>query len=105
MERKIRSGKRIADYFPEFEQFRQSPHTESYFDQCDWTKKFIQQKLIDITQEPIKCSTRNRLDGATRDCYYHFTVATDTTCIQKVFNDIHRLILDENINSAAASLL
>lgn len=105
MERKIRSGKRIVDYFPEFEKFRQSPNAESYFDECDWTKKFIQQKLVDITQEPIKSSTRKRFDSSTRECYYHFTVATDTGCIRKVFNDIHRMILHENINGATVSLL
>lgn len=105
MERKIRSGKNIADYFPEFEEFRRSPQAESYFDQCDWTKKFIKQKLIDITREPIRRSTRCHLDGTLRECYYHFTVATDTGCIRKVFNDIHQLILKENIENAAMNLL
>ncbi|KNC29201.1 Guanine nucleotide-binding protein G(f) subunit alpha [Lucilia cuprina] len=99
MERKIRAGKHIVDYFPEFEQFRNSPQAESYFDECDWTKKFIKQKLIDITQEPVKRPSRNHMHNSKRECYYHFTVATDTSCIRKVFNDVHQMILHENMAS------
>ncbi|XP_037936509.1 guanine nucleotide-binding protein G(f) subunit alpha [Teleopsis dalmanni] len=99
MERKILSGKHIVDYFPEFEDFCKQPQAESCFDECDWTKKFIQQKLIDITQEPIKRTSRNRIDYTQRECYYHFTVATDTSCIRKVFNDVHQMILHENMAS------
>ena len=99
MERKIRAGKHIVDYFPEFEEFHNRPQAESYFDECDWTKKFIKQKLIDITQEPVKRPSRNHMNNSKRECYYHFTVATDTSCIRKVFNDVHQMILHENMAS------
>ncbi|XP_013113950.1 guanine nucleotide-binding protein G(f) subunit alpha [Stomoxys calcitrans] len=98
MERKIASGKHIVDYFPEFEEFCNSPQAESCFDECDWTKKFIKQKLIDITEEPVKRPSRNLINHQTkRECYYHFTVATDTCCIRKVFNDVHQMILHDNL--------
>ncbi|KAI9587233.1 guanine nucleotide-binding protein G(f) subunit alpha isoform X1 [Glossina fuscipes] len=101
MERKIRTGTHIVDYFPEFEEFCNSPQAENYFDECDWTKKFIKQKLIDITQEPVKRPSRNKMDYSKRECYYHFTVATDTSCIRKVFNDVHQMILHEHMASVA----
>uniref|UniRef100_A0A1B0F9L2 Guanine nucleotide-binding protein G(F) subunit alpha n=1 Tax=Glossina morsitans morsitans TaxID=37546 RepID=A0A1B0F9L2_GLOMM len=101
MERKIRTGTHIVDYFPEFEEFCNSPQAENYFDECDWTKKFIKQKLIDITQEPVKRPSRNKMDYSKRECYYHFTVATDTSCIRKVFNDVHQMILHEHMSNVA----
>ncbi|XP_075159883.1 G protein alpha subunit f isoform X2 [Haematobia irritans] len=98
MERKISAGKHIVDFFPEFEDFCKSPQAESCFDECDWTKKFIKQKLIDITEEPVKRPSRNLANNHTkRECYYHFTVATDTCCIRKVFNDVHQMILHDNL--------
>ncbi|XP_073843928.1 G protein alpha subunit f isoform X1 [Musca autumnalis] len=98
LRRKIAAGKHIVDYFPEFEDFCNSPQAESCFDECDWTKKFIKQKLIDITEEPVKRPSRNLINhNSKRECYYHFTVATDTSCIRKVFNDVHQMILHDNL--------
>ncbi|XP_030385989.1 guanine nucleotide-binding protein G(f) subunit alpha [Scaptodrosophila lebanonensis] len=104
MERKIRAGKHIVDYFPEFEDFCKRPQQDNCFDECDWTKMFIKQKLIDITQEPFKRTSRHRhVDYTQRECYYHFTVATDTRCIRDVFSDVQQMILTDNL--AASSLL
>ncbi|XP_067646117.1 guanine nucleotide-binding protein G(f) subunit alpha isoform X1 [Eurosta solidaginis] len=97
MERKIRAGKHIVDYFPEFEDFCNSTQDGNYFSESDWTKRFIQQKLIDITHEPFKRNSRNNVDYSRRECYYHFTVATDTCCVRKVFNDVHQMILHQNM--------
>ncbi|XP_055382519.1 guanine nucleotide-binding protein G(f) subunit alpha isoform X1 [Condylostylus longicornis] len=100
MERKIRAGKRIGDYFPEYEEFRKSPGKNgNFFDECDWTKNFIKQKLIDITNQPLRRPSRLGLDDVPRECYYHFTVATDTNNIRKVFTDVHNMILSENLAS------
>ncbi|XP_033242216.1 guanine nucleotide-binding protein G(f) subunit alpha isoform X1 [Drosophila miranda] len=99
MERKIRAGKHIVDYFPEYEEFCKRPQQDNCFDECDWTKMFIKQKLVDITQEPFKRHSRNNSDLITseRECYYHFTVATDTRCIREVFSDVQKMILSENM--------
>ncbi|XP_017087486.2 guanine nucleotide-binding protein G(f) subunit alpha [Drosophila bipectinata] len=105
MERKIRAGKHIVDYFPEYEDFCKRPQQDNCFDESDWTKMFIKQKLVDITQEPFKRHSRNQVDLGTseRECYYHFTVATDTRCIKDVFCDVQKMILSENV--AGTSLL
>ncbi|KAM8710028.1 hypothetical protein ACLKA7_016771 [Drosophila subpalustris] len=107
MERKIRAGKHIVDYFPEFEDFSKRPQQQqSCFDECDWTKMFIKQKMVDITQEQFKRNSRNQCDFSysERECYYHFTVATDTRCIRDVFSDVQQMILSENMNMAGSSL-
>ncbi|XP_022215305.2 guanine nucleotide-binding protein G(f) subunit alpha [Drosophila obscura] len=100
MERKIRAGKHIVDYFPEYDEFCKRPQQDNCFDECDWTKMFIKQKLVDITQEPFKRHSRNNSDLITseRECYYHFTVATDTRCIREVFSDVQKMILSENMS-------
>ncbi|KAH8415628.1 hypothetical protein KR222_006801, partial [Zaprionus bogoriensis] len=101
MERKIRAGKHIVDYFPEFEEFSKRPQQlQSCFDESDWTKMFIKQKMIDITQEQFKRNSRNQSDFSysERECYYHFTVATDTRCIRDVFSDVQQMILSENMS-------
>lgn len=46
MERKIRAGKCIGDYFPEYFEFIQSPKSGNYFNDCDRTKAYIQHKVI-----------------------------------------------------------
>lgn len=100
MENKIRAGKSIGDYFPDYENFKKSPNKEgNFFDECDWTKNFIKQKLIDITMEPPKRLSRLAVDYIPRECFYHFTIATDTNNIRKVFNDVHNMILTDNLTS------
>ncbi|EDW79238.1 uncharacterized protein Dwil_GK25662 [Drosophila willistoni] len=103
MERKIRAGKHIVDYFPEFEEFQSRRQQNNLFDESDWTKMFIKQKMVDITQEPFKRNSRNQTDYSSteRECYYHFTVATDTRCIRDVFSDVQQMILSENVSGLA----
>lgn len=48
MEGKIRSGKRIGDYFGDYKNFRITPKDGNVFDECDRTRCFIRQKLIVI---------------------------------------------------------
>lgn len=49
-------------------------------------------------QEPKRSRFHSKENGA-REVYYHFTVATDTSNIRKVFNDVHDMILMENMNN------
>lgn len=50
----------------------------------------------DVTQQPARRLSRAHTQ---RECYYHFTVATDTTNIRKVFHDVHNMILTDNLTS------
>lgn len=49
--------------------------------------------------EPPPRRTSEQSTHTTRECYYHFTVATDTNNIRRVFNDVHNMILTENLTN------
>ncbi|CAD7082823.1 unnamed protein product [Hermetia illucens] len=98
MERKIQAGKSIGQYFPEYEEYKRLSKGGNFFDESDRTKHFIKQKLVDITLEPPRRVSRIA-DCTPRECFYHFTVATDTNNIRRVFNDVHNMILTENLAS------
>lgn len=46
MEMKIRSGKRMEDYYPDFKDFKISANEGNVFDECDRLRLFIKHKLI-----------------------------------------------------------
>lgn len=95
LENKIRQGKSIAPYFPEYENY------DAEGDEYTRTKLFIRNMFVNITQkkyERKKLSTSTNkfivLEGSRqRECYFHFTTATDTENIKTVFNDVHQMIL------------
>lgn len=104
LQEKINAGKRIRDYFPEFEQFRLSSQKEcqrfNSFDEFQKTQFFIRQKLIEITQETPKRISNLKtpiFDRPKRDVFFHFTIATDTDNVRKVFEDVHDIILKKNL--------
>ncbi|KAJ6644503.1 Guanine nucleotide-binding protein G(f) subunit alpha [Pseudolycoriella hygida] len=96
METKIRNGKRMEDYYPDFKDFKISASEGNVFDECDRLRLFIKQKLINVTKQPARRLSRAHTQ---RECFYHFTVATDTNNIRKVFHDVHNMILTDNLTS------
>lgn len=46
MEMKIRNGKRMEDYYPDFKDFKISANEGNVFDECDRLRLFIKHKLI-----------------------------------------------------------
>lgn len=46
MEMKIRNGKRMEDYYPDFKDFKISANEGNVFDECDRLRMFIKHKLI-----------------------------------------------------------
>lgn len=95
---KIAVGKHIGDYFPEYEQFRMSPKEGNIFDEANRTRCFIKKKLTDITSEtPKRVSYMQPENQSRRQVFYHYTVATDTENVKKVFYDVHEMILANNL--------
>lgn len=96
MEEKIRAGKSIRTLYPEYDEFRLSADAGNVFDEANRTRHFIKKKLEDISKEPPR--RLSTLSSYTpRECYFHFTVATDTNNIRIVFNDVHNIILMKNL--------
>lgn len=98
LEEKINMGKSIGNYFPDYQNFRITPRDGNVFDELIRTRCFIRQKLMDITKEaPRRLS---KYQSQQRECFFHFTVATDTNNIKTVFNDVHYMILTGNLFDA-----
>lgn len=98
---KIDAGRRIGRYFPEYEQFRMSVTDGNVFDELQRTQCFIRQKLADITAETPKRISNLKTpvhERPKRDVFFHYTVATDTDNVRKVFLDTHDIILRKNLH-------
>ncbi|XP_055708258.1 guanine nucleotide-binding protein G(f) subunit alpha [Phlebotomus papatasi] len=93
MERKINAGKSIGQYFPDYNNYRVSSKDGSVFDECNKTRCFIRHKLVEITSETPR-PIMNK-ECVRKECYFHFTVATDTNNIRRVFYDVHSMILND----------
>ncbi|CAH2245016.1 jg22399, partial [Pararge aegeria aegeria] len=92
LESKISQGRSIADYFPEFTRF------VAPGDEYTRTKLFIRSLFAELTKK--RCERRKITErfvvleaSRTRECYFHFTTATDTDNVRIVFRDVHQMIL------------
>ncbi|CAG9864299.1 unnamed protein product [Phyllotreta striolata] len=103
LRRKIEQGRKLDDYFPEFKNY--IPTGKEQCDtEYDRAKLFMKQKILDIANTSVYVEHMGLKPGqniteqlAPRDVYVHFTVATDTNNIKKVFDSIHESILNRNV--------
>ncbi|GLV36312.1 G protein alpha f subunit [Carabus blaptoides fortunei] len=101
---KIDCGKRITNYFPEYEDFQISEKDGNPFDVFDRTRCFIRHKFMEITQK--RTTVTHMVAGRSileenvvnRECFFHFTTATNTKNIKRVFDDVHSMILASNMS-------
>ncbi|KAJ0170175.1 hypothetical protein K1T71_014103 [Dendrolimus kikuchii] len=95
LESKISQGKSIRNYFPAFDSY------EAPGDEYTRTKLFIRSLFAELT---TKKRERKKLTASAerfvvleasrpRECYFHYTTATDTDNIRTVFRDVHQMIL------------
>lgn len=106
LEKKIRNGQSLEKFFPEYNQFYPSKMTTSDAPrrptvkndplqmEIEKSRQFIKNKLVQVTHEPPRRMS-NRSAKVTRDCYFHFTTATDSENIRRVFGDVHDMILQK----------
>lgn len=102
MEQKIRNGHRIsAEHFPDYATFDLPRRAVTPIDpvslECERTRQFIRERLVQVTKEPPR-RLSNRSDVAKRDCYFHYTTATDSGNIRRVFGDVHDMILQQMLS-------
>lgn len=102
---KIERGVKLQKYFPEFNDYVMNPSDGDMESDYEKARCFIRDKFTDITkaiEAPRRFSASemyydNQKDLKRRECFWHFTVATDTSNIKKVFNDIHTMIILWNL--------
>ena len=99
---KIEKGIRIQDYFPEYSEFKTRHEAEE--DEYVKTRLFIREKFLSIAKksQERKASASIRMEGGfmgnkSRELFCHFTTATDTDNIKRVFDDVHTMILMNNL--------
>lgn len=92
MEQKIKNGKSIGKFFPEYQDFMLS-NVGDDVNECNRTRCFIINKLVQITSKiPKKIANPEVFK---KECYFHYTIATDTNNIRNVFDDVHNMILNK----------
>ncbi|XP_076366075.1 guanine nucleotide-binding protein G(s) subunit alpha-like isoform X2 [Tachypleus tridentatus] len=113
LKKKLQAGAQLAKYFPEFDSYSLSTQDRDEDEDNEYNRArcFIRDKFLEITRKP---QTNRRMsttemyydlhrETKKRDCYWHFTTATDTNNVKRVFDDIHHMILMWNIQSIAPS--
>ncbi|CAH2056460.1 unnamed protein product, partial [Iphiclides podalirius] len=101
LEAKIKQGRSIAPYFPKYY------HFEAVGDEYTRTKLFIRSLFVNLTtkrrerRDVIASPERFVVLEASRprECYFHFTTATDTHNVRTVFRDVHQMILTHMLSS------
>ena len=105
LKEKIENGSRVEDHFPEYKDY----HINSKDDNEDEYHKarcFIQDKFVSITKKAgmSRRGTPQFMEPSlvieptgTRECFTHFTTATDTENIKRVFNDVHTMVIMSNL--------
>ncbi|KAJ9592990.1 hypothetical protein L9F63_015360 [Diploptera punctata] len=100
LKEKVKSGKSIAKYFPRYSEYEISGNgMENNNDEYVRTRCFIRDMFLELAsyKGERKSSLMPGVDYVLpqhrRECYFHFTIATDTNNIKTVFEDVHTMIL------------
>lgn len=109
LEEKISQGYRLEDYFPDFIDYDCSELEQSnpYLK----ARAFIRDLFLSVTKSKksriqrmsttMTFNDENEVSDKinSRTCYWHYTVATDTENIKLVFQDVHTMILLNNLKA------
>ncbi|XP_054162271.1 guanine nucleotide-binding protein G(s) subunit alpha-like [Oppia nitens] len=104
LKEKIERGSKIENYFPEYNNFIMSSKDGDPNDRYLKTRSFIRELFLEITRKPPdhrKFSTSDYVNDSSnakkRGCFCHFTTATDTNNIRRVFEDVHTMIIIDSL--------
>lgn len=103
LKEKVRKGISIGDYFPDYVHYQIGPKDGDQHDEYTKTKCFIRDQFLDISRKPYKQISHYKTEMSNpsaksdRQCYYHFTTATDTQNVKHVFEDVHSMIVNINV--------
>ncbi|KAJ8975877.1 hypothetical protein NQ317_015210 [Molorchus minor] len=100
LKKKIEQGRRIEKYFPEYADYRPTDRDGKFESEYDKARYFIRQNILDIASVPVMVEHIGFAPGKNiheqlppRNVYIHFTIATDTENIRKVFESVQEIIL------------
>ena len=102
LKEKIQRGARIQDFFPEYEDYT-PPSRDEVGDEYTKARCFIRDKFMQVTKKRQDRSSGVRIEdnffraNRSRELFCHFTTATDTDNIKRVFDDVHTMIIMNNL--------
>lgn len=101
---KINAKIKLEKYFPEFENYIFHEDIPSHHPEYNYrrARTFIKDKFMTITKkrsEEKNDNHYNLIARRGRECFWHYTTATDTDNIKKVFDDIHTMIIIWNLKT------
>ncbi|XP_071549528.1 guanine nucleotide-binding protein G(s) subunit alpha-like [Panulirus ornatus] len=113
-EKVVDARKSIGDHFPDYVDYkleskdRVSGEDEEYVR----TRCFIRDKFIEISKQAVARPERKLSPGfnaleeeeTARECYCHFTTATDTNNVKLVFDDVHNMIIMWNLHEIGVNV-
>lgn len=107
LKEKVTSGKCIGDHFPDYSDYRLEDKDRVADEDQEYlrTRCFIREKFMAISKEEVKAVERKVTPGGPlilsdegpRECYCHFTTATNTDNVRIVFEDVHNMIIKWNL--------
>lgn len=105
LKEKIERGSRIENFFPEFVNYNPSTlnsgtqNVDDTEEMYSRVRSFIRNKFMEITKKPTlsRRGTDALNEPRSRDCFCHFTTATNTDNIKRVFDAVHIMIIMSNL--------
>ncbi|KAG8195259.1 hypothetical protein JTE90_028410 [Oedothorax gibbosus] len=110
LKEKIEMGAKLSDHFPAYLEYT-SNDADNITSEYEKARCFIRDLFLDETKRQNAASSicssddyyNYRRNSKKRDCFWHYTTATDTHNVKTVFNDIHTMIVMLNLESIAPS--
>lgn len=101
---KINSGAKLENFFPDFENYILNEDIASHHPEYNYrrARAFIRDKFLSLTKKSSKDKADHNYEVISRrgrECFWHYTTATDTDNIRNVFNDIHTMIIIWNLKT------
>ncbi|RWS24537.1 guanine nucleotide-binding protein G(s) subunit alpha-like protein [Leptotrombidium deliense] len=104
---KVENGADLSNYFTDYTTYKSDENEKDALYEYKKARAFIRDKFIAVTKKKPdhrKFSTGDYIyfdnyeEIKKRECFWHYTIATDTDNIKKVFNDVHTMIILWNLN-------
>jgi len=104
LKKKVESGISIGTYFEDYNNYQINLKKDKHMnpnDEFDRTRCYIKDKFLEITKKQTidNNSVSYELEQKERTCYWHFTTATDTENIRRVFEDVHSMVIRKHLES------
>ncbi|KAA0189470.1 hypothetical protein HAZT_HAZT010742 [Hyalella azteca] len=110
-EKVVTEKRSLSEHFPDFDKYEVNARDQVAGEDPEYLRArcYIRDLFIEITKRPMPDSVRRKISiapgikfneegGPKKECYPHFTTATDTDNVKLVFEDVHNMIILTNLS-------